>query len=481
LITLFLAYLLSGCGGSDVNTDPINPNPVTCGDDNNIYVRTDGDDTNPGTLAQPLRTIQAAVDCGQAGQAIRVANGTYETSIDEGVISLSEGQSMYGGYSSDYQTRSPEVYPTIINDVTDMSVLDNQASCTIYIESDIISSTVVDGIEINGTVVGDGGKVRALCISGSPRINNNIIEGGGNFGADESLSIDIISGSPSIINNTISGGRAQNNSWGIKSRSEDPITISNNKIIGRTLISKFVATNTYGIEITALNTGGSSISNNQINGGGGLEKTVGISIDASSVAVIESNTIEAGANAAFDSLGYGIYTKNGTPVIRNNTIIMSGADAYGIYNISVGNIYNNTIVKGGSDNSWGIYTGAQSADIQNNIVSLTAGICIAEADVFSNPSSLKNNDLYGCVILYRNQNPPGDLINIDDINNLDDIDATDNISVPPVLDIAQDYHLTAESPIEVTQGGMDLSSVFDTDKAGATRTPPWSIGAYEYD
>ena len=43
-----------------------------------------------------------------------------------------------------------------------------------------------------------------------------------------------------------------------------------------------------------------------------------------------------------------------------------------------------------------------------------------------------------------------------------------------------DWHLSALSPTSVTQGGFDLSALFTTDFAGATRSLPWSIGAYEY-
>ncbi|MFE7764472.1 right-handed parallel beta-helix repeat-containing protein [Streptomyces sp. NPDC057438] len=42
-----------------------------------IYVATDGNDSNAGTLAAPLRTIQRAVDLAQAGDSILVRGGTY--------------------------------------------------------------------------------------------------------------------------------------------------------------------------------------------------------------------------------------------------------------------------------------------------------------------------------------------------------------------------------------------------------------------
>ena len=43
-----------------------------------------------------------------------------------------------------------------------------------------------------------------------------------------------------------------------------------------------------------------------------------------------------------------------------------------------------------------------------------------------------------------------------------------------------DLHLTAASSATVRQGGTDLSSTFTTDKGLLPRTPPWSMGAYEF-
>ena len=43
-----------------------------------------------------------------------------------------------------------------------------------------------------------------------------------------------------------------------------------------------------------------------------------------------------------------------------------------------------------------------------------------------------------------------------------------------------DLHLTTASSATLRQGGADLSSLFTTDKAGLPRTPPWSMGAFEF-
>lgn len=46
---------------------------------------------------------------------------TYNANMDNR-ITLTEGKSIYGGYSSDYQLCHPVVYPTIITDFTDLSM-----------------------------------------------------------------------------------------------------------------------------------------------------------------------------------------------------------------------------------------------------------------------------------------------------------------------------------------------------------------------
>ena len=473
-VLAFLLLAVSACGSSSSSSSSSNGLiSATCGDSAGVYVRTDGNDNNKGTISQPLQTIQAAVGCGQSGQNIYVANGSYETNLNIGRILLVEGKSIYGGYSSDFQVRAPNIYPTIITDTTDMSLNPYGWTSAVSTTQETTNDTVLDGFTINGSTVGLGGEIYTISISGAPTISNNIINGGGNGANDyvRTVLIEYDSGGAVIKNNNITSGISTGISWGILSYASGPITILNNTINGG------LSSSTIAIDISMLNTAGSVISNNTINGGNADYNSRGIYFHASASVSIEANTIAGGNN----SMSYGLYINSGAPVIRNNTIILEGINSYGVYNVSNSVINNNTIVGGGSGETWGVYTKlSTSAIFQNNIIDITGGTCIAEDDASSDPAVLKNNDLTGCTNLYYDEGTTN-ITNIAGVNALSISDASDNVSISSILDSAQDYRLTGSSPIAVTQGGLNLSSDFSVDKEGHSRTIPWSIGAYEYD
>lgn len=466
ILTILTVLSLNGCLGCDGDGGVAS----TCGDSEAVYVRMDADDSNPGTISEPLKTIQAAVACAVPGQDIRVATGTYETNFDQRII-LKEGISIYGGFSSDFQVRDPDVYPTIITDVTDPSMIDaNVEVATVVTDNNTTTSaTVLDGFTINGPDQASG-SVKVLSISGSPTISNNIINGQGSSGTALSSTVIFIDGSPIIKNNIIDSGAAWTITIGIEG-SSDGAVISNNTI------KTCCADNTIAIEIEcAANV--STISHNKITVDSSYGSVgIGVSADSANATItIEANTIKVSSGI---SSGWAIGSSGvGQSIIRNN-VLEGGPN--GIHSSSNSQIINNTIV-GGWAGYKGIYVYGNTAPpiIQNNIIDLTTGTCIYEATSSLDPLSVKNNDLTGCTTLYVDDG----VIEISDIagvNALSDTDASGNISIPPNLDSAQDYRLTSTSPVEVRQGGLDLSSDFVTDIEGNTRTVPWSMGAYEYD
>ena len=64
LVDVFLILMLSTAGiANTVNTD--------------LYVATNGKDSNPGTIENPLRTIQHAADIAKPGDTVHVRAGSY--------------------------------------------------------------------------------------------------------------------------------------------------------------------------------------------------------------------------------------------------------------------------------------------------------------------------------------------------------------------------------------------------------------------
>ncbi len=75
-----------------------------------VYVTATGSDTNTGSLASPLRTVQAALARARAeSKDVVVSRGIYEGPFD-----LVGGVSVFGGYSPDFRDRDLELYPVLL-------------------------------------------------------------------------------------------------------------------------------------------------------------------------------------------------------------------------------------------------------------------------------------------------------------------------------------------------------------------------------
>lgn len=100
--------------------DGVGPPPVVGGDsdcdglpddtDQFIYVTTAGSDTDPGTLAHPMRTIAAALQRGRdESKSVLVSRGIYDGEFD-----VLAGVSIFGGYSPDFRDRDLDLFPVLI-------------------------------------------------------------------------------------------------------------------------------------------------------------------------------------------------------------------------------------------------------------------------------------------------------------------------------------------------------------------------------
>ena len=80
-------------------------------DDNStfVHVTNAGQDTAPGTLVRPMRTIAAAVQrASSEGKTVLVAQGSYAPFALEG------GVNVFGGYRTDFRDRNPALYPVVV-------------------------------------------------------------------------------------------------------------------------------------------------------------------------------------------------------------------------------------------------------------------------------------------------------------------------------------------------------------------------------
>ncbi len=390
-----------------------------------------------------LSEINAAITYASvnAKTAVAIAAGTYSGDSASGaLITLVEGISLFGGYSLNPWSRDPSVNTT--------SIVDNSATGGRVIESPggITMDTIVDGFTLQATTGG---------------------------AASYSFGVDIKSNSnPIIRNNTINGGISASNSFGIYIESSSPI-----------------------------------IQGNIINGGGTVTagpSSYGIYSQNSS-AIIEGNEIDGGTGGGYS---YGIYVNNGSPEIRNNTIAGGSGltTAYGILCYAASpstpaspNIRNNTIDGGsGSAANYGINLADESHPrIENNIIFCSAnGWGIEEAVATGTPTTVDNNDVFGCANgLYLDIDTPSynpkDTVVSGNFSQgasypMTNPVGTGNVSADPFF---QDgLHLGPGTQASILTGGIDGAANgwgFNTDKDGNPRTgngtTGWSMGAYEFD
>jgi parallel beta-helix repeat protein len=84
IVMLTTALLVTSCNNWMLNSrvSPFDEKGTpTVNSDKNFYVATDGNDSNPGTLALPWKTIQYAVNKANPGNTIFVRGGTYSESV----------------------------------------------------------------------------------------------------------------------------------------------------------------------------------------------------------------------------------------------------------------------------------------------------------------------------------------------------------------------------------------------------------------
>ncbi len=427
-----------------------------------LYVRTtNSSDANSGTdPTAPKTTLPAAISAALVGMKIYVAQGIFNVDGNSATLVLRDNVSLYGGYASDFSSRAADTFVTTITDTATSGGTPSFPNYTLKADAQITSATFVDGFTIQGGT-GSGNYAYAIHIdAGSPTIRNNTILGGAVGDGTGGIDVRGDSSAPLIVSNTIDGGGG-NVSSAIKIK----------------------------------NSLGAIVRNNVLNGGRAVTDSYGLSISFSSTSAVLGNTIDGGSPGR---TARGIRVYEASPTLWNNVIfggtVSSGKNVFGVDLTSSNAIIQNNTIDGGSS-TWaaaGISFRIDSAPIiENNIIAVSPGatyrlFCISG---YSNPASLRNNVLYGCTQVYYdpsgrctgNGDADGQAwtCNFDEMVALGEPFISGNVSMDPMFLDAEKHLHPVNTPVEIREGGLDLSADIPIDKDGKTRTVPLSMGAYE--
>ena len=424
-----------------------------------VYVHPNGSDDNYGTFDQPKATIQAAIDDAEAaydGAEVWVAGGDYP--IADRLL-IVEDVSLQGGYSpTDWSGPDPDIHTTTVRDTRGTG-----SNEVITYLTDVTSSVALSGFDLRAG--GGTASVVVFCDGGSPSITDNRIAIGN---ATTSYGIVAANGSAAEIqNNVIEASLLETRQVGIAGDESDLV------IFGNT-ISTAGARDFFGINLTSSS---ADIVGNFISGGVQTIQSQGVVLTESTV-LMRNNVIDPGSiiNDSDPLDLYGVFAIQSDIVLQNNTITggtgssVNGevmATALMLFQGGSSEIVNNIFLTGAADLRTGVWQ--HSAD--------------------SLPTVFRGNLMFG----NTDGNYYYELTNdayVDDVERLEDdltilgvSEVGNNLFGPDPLLSAVDYSFTGSSPPEVTTGGVDLSAewVGATDILGTTRTPPWSMGAYEKD
>lgn len=464
-----------------------------------VYVHAaKGNDANPGTADMPKKTIPAAVDLAALyydAAEVHVAGGVYNVSYQAGThVVMKESISLYGGYDpNDWDTpRNPAVYISKIKDTS------NQASSgkknrAVDCGQNLTSPTVIDGFTIEGGSDPSTTSVNCAidCNTSAPTIRNCVVNGG--LG-DSSVGIRVLNAAPDIQGCTIGGGIGLSQSTGIY-LADATATVTGNTIDGGqgsvaygvlcdggspTLEANTIQGAQTGMQpdkttALCLMASNATVIRNFIDGGFGYKYVIGVDIAGGTQAFVRNNVIYGGNGPpGVESSSYGVFIDNNPVLLQNNTISSGDPGSSSPLSMAVGIIISNC-----------------APTIENNIVFTSGGNDRVGVWEFSGgrPVAFNNNDVYNSASALYVTNDFTLHANFTTINGYSWAEA--NVSADPLfvdLDGADDnirtmadndWHLTGSSPSSVRTGGLNLGASFTVDKDNVSRTPPWSIGAYE--
>ena len=417
-------------------------------------------------------TAPAATAALFATAEVRIAEGAYPVTFGTDHIVMVDGISLLGGYAVDnWAMRDPAVHPTVISDQGASGGAEDSPTRAIEAGNTITSATVIKGLTING---GSGDYTAGIYINGgAPTIRNNVIDGGSAVQFSHGIR-GIDPTGPEIAGNTINGGASSFRSFAMKmdggviaAGSDFSYSVLSNSLDGGVAPNRMNAMFSYLCDVTIsgnvikggstaldLRAGTYMIVNNSIFGGT-TSQSSGIQYSQGAAVTIVNNTIDGGAG---DTLSKGITLVNSTDAtIQNNVFFNTGTGGnYCLWECQSG--------CGGID--------SRPDDVRNNTLYCGSGAYInQDAGEFAVDATALETLLGGQGTVV------GGNVSLDPL--FVDADGPDN---DPATVADNDWRLTGgTTPCLVSQGGLDLTGIVDTDIDGNPRTPPYSMGAYEHD
>ncbi|MGL1901542.1 MAG: right-handed parallel beta-helix repeat-containing protein [Fibrobacterales bacterium] len=268
----------------------------------------------------------------------------------------------------------------------------------------------------------------------------------------------------------------------VETRYGDPTWASVFELNGNTIIDGFLISQ-HGIDVSFLNA---------------------INVEGGSPTIRNSTIHTMNLRGSFSS---GIEVHEGTPLVYNNVIMLSGntiPSAVKVRSGSFTQIYNNTFVVLEQDKvtfGTGVYLYDSSTVVIQNNAFVNFEIIVQESDLQSDVLEMKNNSatLYdktgtGLFAVFYRDWDTDTVYDADGVEALTDVEASGNMlfdHMPYFVDydgIDNDSATFADNnvqfiestPKSILEGGAEVAQ-FSTDKRGVVRTAPWSIGAYEVD
>jgi hypothetical protein len=451
-----------------------------------------GDDNNPGTKADPVKTIAAGI-----GHAKTIGNGV-DVYVAEGQypekVTVEEGISLFGGYSCTARPCSWARDPA-----TAISEIDNTDFQGVVIGHAVTRATFLEGFTIKGlsgdlTGAAVPGTVAVAVLGGAASITRNVIEGGAATGGiwnnGRSVGIAVLSDAsaatdgPFVDGNDIEGGASTNQSIGILFDAGGSGTVTYGEVARNTVRGGNGATSA---GIVAWTSDASVlIEENAIAGGASTGAGGSWGVIVGGALTLDGNTINVTSTPSCTTVTSwcgGILSESSTTVITNNVI--RGADALwssGVtlaefekpagavvlnsndidgagktanlslsaavrivigscttcgFNGRVGSMRNNILLGGASGSRWGVYEDPSSNGQTQHPVAL-------ENNQFYVPSIAAADGLYR----YHDGANPTRIIDISDVNNLANLisglPVSANQEGDPMTDAT--FHLLTGSP-----------------------------------